>query len=254
MPIKKTCKQCNSAFNVKPSHSEQYFCSRNCKTEYEALHGRPAAQKQMLQFTCKECGSPFKFKPAYVRHYQSKFGKAPVYCSMPCSDKGRRKDADERHKTRCKNCGNEFYRTRRKGSGTIYHEQELCSKQCKNEWVSKVYREKHGFSITKRIRRGGYISIRIPAQNGEPARKDVFEHRYVMEQHLGRRLYPDETVHHRDGNRQHNALENLELFSSRHGPGQRVVDKVQFAIEMLRLYSDFAKQFGVELHEILPPV
>jgi DNA-directed RNA polymerase subunit M/transcription elongation factor TFIIS len=39
------------------------------------------------------------------------------------------------------------------------------------------------------------------------------EHRYIMEQHLGRSLAKDEYVHHKDANKQNNALENLEVLS-----------------------------------------
>lgn len=65
----------------------------------------------------------------------------------------------------------------------------------------------------------------------------VLEHRYVMEQHLGRLLVDDENVHHINGVRNDNRLENLELWSSSQPPGQRVADKVAWAIEMLRRYS-----------------
>jgi hypothetical protein len=63
------------------------------------------------------------------------------------------------------------------------------------------------------------------------------EHRLVMEKHLGRPLLPKETVHHLNGDRLDNRIENLELWSSRHPKGQRIQDKIAFAYEILLEYA-----------------
>lgn len=57
-----------------------------------------------------------------------------------------------------------------------------------------------------------YKAIKIEDENGNKTIR-IDEHRYIMEQHLGRKLQRNEVVHHINGNKLDNRLENLQLMS-----------------------------------------
>ncbi len=114
-------------------------------------------------------------------------------------------------------------------------QKEIAGKNASKRSASNHPSWTGGKSKTK----AGYLRITHGINRG------VFDHIVVAELMLGRKLTSDETVHHKNGIRDDNRPENLEVKASSHGVGQSIPDLVYWAKEILSRYEP---QFLLKCH------
>jgi len=105
--------------------------------------------------------------------------------------------------------------------------------------VADVNREKFGGSNNRLWKGGeptvdgkGYLTFRHGELRG------VKQHRYIYEQHYGIKLLPHQNIHHINGIRTDNRIENLELWDTSQPSGQRIEDKIEFYFSILNQYKN----------------
>ena len=204
----KKCKYCGKEFIHCKGHKNQKYCSLKCANAF--------ATKQVPDnnriLTCKNCGAKF------IRDLTDKElakGKGQ-YCSKKCHNK----HIAWKQKY-CEQCGEPLKR----GYGKKY-----CSHQC----AGLALRHENGYIVPS-----GYIMMTTgKAGNG----KRIPQHRYVMEQILGRELFDFERVHHKDGIRSNNEPDNLEIWLNGHPAGQRLQDIYDKDVKRLALENYKLKQ------------
>jgi len=100
--------------------------------------------------------------------------------------------------------------------------------------VSCAKRLKNG---TKKMLKNGYVRVYDRSHPNVSVNGSLGEHVMVMSKMLGRALRAGELVHHKNGIRNDNRPENLELWTTSHPYGCRVKDLTAFCIEHLMLYA-----------------
>jgi len=114
-----------------------------------------------------------------------------------------------------------------------------CCKLCSDIETSKrTGLMNHNWKGGKVRHQAGYIMrcfVGHPRAN--TSKRYVFEHILVMEEFLGRYLFSEENVHHKNGVKDDNRIENLELWVKPQPSGIRVEDAVKWAKEILERYE-----------------
>lgn len=124
-----------------------------------------------------------------------------------------------------------------KGCTKKHYARSMCnshySQWCKGKSLTDL-KWKWGV-VNWAINKDGYLIRYVRDEDGKKIHQS--QHRLVMESHLGRPLAGDENVHHKNGVRDDNRIENLELWTTMQPSGKRVVDMVIFAKEILKRYA-----------------
>ena len=163
------------------------------------------------------------------RPASASYPASPVLDMRRCAECGRSFIPSSRH-LRCPACRSKAMCT----CGRPKQAKSQCCRACR----AVMARAANGNWKGGRTRhKGGYVMIRV--SDHPRARKSpyVFEHVLVAEQLLGRNLLPGESIHHRNGIRDDNRPENLELWTKPQPSGIRVSDAIAWARELLERYG-----------------
>jgi hypothetical protein len=229
-PSLKRCPSCSAEFTTR--HPDQKFCSRRCAARgprpnrrrkvvepMQCVCGRTFIPKSpRVRFCSRTCGVRFggsmheKTCPTCSTLFQTKDVRR-IYCSSRCRLEARR----ARIVRFCVACGAPYqgFDMRRK----------FCSRAC----ATAAARRKRGDQAPNwkggRTSTNGYVRVRALGHPRTTKQSPyVLEHILVMESTLGRYLLPNERVHHKNGQRDDNRPENLELWKMKDPPGVRASD------------------------------
>lgn len=110
----------------------------------------------------------------------------------------------------CVECKTEFHPKRK--------EQKYCSRSCadlhrgksdKRYWTG----HRPGWQYKTALDQDGYVRVYARLHPFCDGRLLMLQHQMLMEVQIGRRLHPDECVHHINGDRKDNRLGNLQLMT-----------------------------------------
>jgi hypothetical protein len=178
---------------------------------------------------CYQCNKEYE-------HYKSN----TKYCSLKCL----RKFHANQKKIRIKN--DPIFRE--KTNQNERERRKLSRDKKKHAFEEKNrYRKKHGILSNDDLKcapkgsgtltKHGYRQITNKQHPNSNRNGRLFEHVFIMSEHLKRPLMKGERVHHKNGIRHDNRIENLELWHTGQPYGQRVEDKIKFYKEFLQLYG-----------------
>ena len=178
--IEYVCEECGKICIAKYKSQAKRFCSHKCAN----MNRWEQKPKAVTEVVCGVCGKTFDVRNSDHRMKN----RAVKYCSKECAGIASRKGTNKE----CPICKTVFYTTR----------NVCCSPDCATEYKKQMHQHKTYFE-------NGYI---IEYHNGYNKKGNVKQHRRIMEDYIGRKLNDDEIVHHVNGIKTDNRIENLTIM------------------------------------------
>lgn len=217
------CEQCATPFVA--NHWRQRFCRDLCSQQHRKLNGNPCS--------VDGCPNSAETKGWCSAHYRRHRYYGDVYSHLPLNQCQKGQPLKNRGPCSVGGCEK---RAKTKGLCTA-HYSRLLNGTFKTD-VSPVRTFKTAGE--GHLDNNGYKVVSAKGHPNAWKTGHLLEHTLVMSTHLGRPLVEGESIHHLNGVRDDNRIENLELWitkGGRHRKGQRVSDRIADAIETLERYA-----------------
>jgi len=175
---------------------------------------------------CIVCGEKIRTTDSRIKSGRGKF------CGVKCKAEWQKGKTPTRIKPKegknlnCAVCGKQFYAF----PGEVKEGRKYCSPGCR--YTSEEYKKKISGENSRLWKGGrrmcqGYVYIFTPDHPYRNNAGCVMEHRLTMEKFIGRYLTKNEQVHHKNGIKTDNRIENLEIVIKKMHHGEVVCPHCQ---------------------------